>query len=157
MAPTKKYVGAIDQGTSSTRFMIFDHQGAVVATFQKEHTQHFPQAGWVEHDALEIWERTCEVVTGALGRAKLAASDLAAVGITNQRETTLVWDRHTGKPLHNAVVWNCTRTNSLAAKTVARLGGKDALRAKTGLPIASYFSATKVQLFSSSSSHLPMR
>jgi glycerol kinase len=98
------YVGAIDQGTTSTRFMIFDHGGNVIGVDQKEHEQIFPKAGWVEHDPDEIWTRTQEVVKGALQKAELQASDLAAVGITNQRETTVVWDKATGAPIHNALV-----------------------------------------------------
>src|SRR5271157_3760487 len=99
------YVGALDQGTTSTRFMIFDHAGAVVAVDQKEHEQIYPKPGWVEHDANEIWTRSVEVIRGCLAKAGVAASDLAAVGVTNQRETTVVWDRRSGKPIHNAIVW----------------------------------------------------
>ena len=105
-----KYVGALDQGTTSTRFMIFDHAGAVVAIDQKEHEQIYPKPGWVEHDAIEIWTRCQEVIAGALAKAGITAADLAAVGITNQRETTLVWDRKTGQPVYNAIVWQDTRT-----------------------------------------------
>src|SRR5215831_3803076 len=103
------YVGAIDQGTSSTRFMIFDHAGKVIALDQKEHRQLYPQPGWVEHDPLEIWASVQEVIGGAVRKANLTAADLVAVGITNQRETTVVWDKATGKPVHSAIVWQDTR------------------------------------------------
>src|SRR6187402_2753569 len=138
------YVGAIDQGTTSTRFMIFDHGGTVIGVDQKEHEQIFPKAGWVEHDANEIWTRTQEVVKGALQKAKLQASDLAAVGITNQRETTVVWDRATGVPIHNALVWQDTRTDKICDELTAD-GGQDRFRASTGLPIATYFSGPKIR------------
>ncbi len=107
------YVGALDQGTTSTRFMIFDHGGAVVAVDQKEHEQIFPKPGWVEHDPKEIWQRSQEVIAGALKKAGIAASDLAAVGITNQRETAVVWDRNTGEPVYNALVWQDTRQQDI--------------------------------------------
>ena len=106
-----EYVGALDQGTTSTRFMIFNHGGDVVDFDQKEHEQIYPKPGWVEHDANEIWERSQEVIKGALDKAGIKASDLAAVGITNQRETTVLWDRNTGQPVHNALVWQDTRTD----------------------------------------------
>ncbi len=138
------YVGAIDQGTTSTRFMIFDHGGTVIGVDQKEHEQIFPKAGWVEHDANEIWTRTQEVVKGALQKAKLQASDLAAVGITNQRETTVVWDKATGVPIHNALVWQDTRTDKICDELTAD-GGQDRFRASTGLPIATYFSGPKIR------------
>ena len=138
------YVGAIDQGTTSTRFMIFDHGGTVIGVDQKEHEQIFPKAGWVEHDATEIWTRTQEVVKGALQKAKLQASDLAAVGITNQRETTVVWDKTTGVPIHNALVWQDTRTDKICDELSAD-GGQDRFRASTGLPIATYFSGPKIR------------
>ena len=139
-----QYVGALDQGTTSTRFMIFDHSGQVVAIHQKEHEQIYPKPGWVEHDAAEIWSRSQEVITGALDKAKIKATDLAAVGITNQRETTLVWDRKTGKAVHNAIVWQDTRTDTII-NDFARDGGQDRLRAKVGLPLATYFSGPKVK------------
>ena len=138
------YVGALDQGTTSTRFMVFDHRGQVVAVDQKEHEQIYPKPGWVEHDANEIWERSQEVTQGALSKASLSASDLAAVGITNQRETTLVWDRNTGEPVHNAIVWQDTRTDQICNELAAE-GGQDRFRAKVGLPIATYFSGPKVK------------
>jgi glycerol kinase len=138
------YVGALDQGTTSTRFMVFDHGGQVVSIDQKEHEQIFPKPGWVEHDANEIWARSQEVIQGALSKANLSVSDLAAVGITNQRETTLVWDKNTGEPVHNAIVWQDTRTDVICNELAAD-GGQDRFRAKTGLPIATYFSGPKVK------------
>ena len=138
------YVGALDQGTTSTRFMVFDHHGQVVAVDQKEHEQIYPKPGWVEHNAKEIWERSQEVIQGALSKAGLSASDLAAVGITNQRETTVVWDRNTGEPVHNAIVWQDTRTDQICNELAAE-GGQDRFRAKVGLPIATYFSGPKVK------------
>ena len=134
-----EYVGALDQGTTSTRFMIFDHGGQVIGVDQKEHEQIFPKPGWVEHDANEIWERSQEVIAGALEKSNVAASDLAAIGITNQRETTVVWDRSTGQPIHNALVWQDTRTDQICNELIAD-GGQDRFREKTGLPIATYFS-----------------
>ncbi len=139
-----KYVGALDQGTTSTRFMIFDHSGAVIAVDQKEHEQIFPKPGWVEHDAIEIWQRTQEVITGALRKANITASDLAGVGITNQRETAVVWDKTTGKPVHNAIVWQDTRTDTICNE-LAKQGGQDRFREKVGLPLATYFSGPKVK------------
>lgn len=139
-----RFVGAIDQGTTSTRFMVFDHQGREVARHQLEHVQVLPRAGWVEHNPVEIWERTSAVVKTALGKARLDASDLAAVGITNQRETTIVWDRRTGRPLHNAIVWQDTRTDAIAA-ALDRDGRGDVVRHRAGLPPATYFSGGKLQ------------
>ena len=139
-----RYVGALDQGTTSTRFMIFDHAGAVVAVDQKEHEQIYPKPGWVEHDANEIWTRSVEVIRGCLAKAGVAASDLAAVGVTNQRETTVVWDRRSGKPIHNAIVWQDTRTADICNE-LAKDGGQDRLRPKVGLPLATYFSGPKVK------------
>jgi glycerol kinase len=139
-----EYVGALDQGTTSTRFMIFDHGGAVVAVDQKEHEQIYPKPGWVEHDPKEIWTRSTEVTEGALKKANIAASDLAAVGITNQRETTVVWDRNTGDPVYNALVWQDTRQQDIVDSLSAD-GGQDRFRDKTGLPLATYFSGTKVR------------
>ena len=138
------YVGALDQGTTSTRFMIFDHGGNVIGVDQKEHEQIFPKPGWVEHDPKEIWTRSTEVTEGALKKAGIAASDLAAVGITNQRETTVVWDRNTGEPVYNALVWQDTRQQDIV-DTLSADGGQDRFRAKTGLPLATYFSGTKVR------------
>ena len=139
-----QYVGALDQGTTSTRFMIFDHAGQVVGIDQKEHEQIFPKPGWVEHDPAEIWTRCVEVIRGGLAKAGITAKDLAAVGITNQRETTVVWDRKTGKPVHNAIVWQDTRTDTIINE-FAKDGGQDRLRAKVGLPLATYFSGPKVK------------
>ncbi len=139
-----KYVGAIDQGTTSTRFMVFDHAGQVIAVHQLEHQQIYPQPGWVEHNPLEIWERTQQVIKGALEKSKIDPADLAAIGVTNQRETTVVWDRRTGKPFYNAIVWQCTRTKDMCDE-LAREGGQDRFRAKTGLPIATYFSGPKIK------------
>jgi glycerol kinase len=140
----KNYVGAIDQGTTSTRFIVFDRQGRVVATAQKEHAQHTPHPGWLEHDPAEIFRNVRETAAEALIRADIRASDLHAVGITNQRETTVLWDRHTGAPLHRAIVWQDTRVDAAVA-ALARAGHADAIRARTGLPLASYFSALKLQ------------
>ena len=139
-----RYVGAIDQGTTSTRFIVFDSGGAIIALAQTEHAQIMPQPGWVEHDASEIWVNTQVVVAAALAEAGLAASDLAAVGITNQRETTLLWDKSSGQPVHNALVWMDTRTETLVS-TFAAEGGQDRFRAKTGLPLATYFSGLKLR------------
>jgi glycerol kinase len=139
-----RYIGAIDQGTTSTRFIVFDRSGETIATAQMEHQQIYPQPGWVEHDPLEIWRNTQSVISEALHNAGLAAHDLAAVGITNQRETTLLWDRATGAPVHNALVWQDTRVDPLVA-AYTRDGGQDRFRAQTGLPLASYFSGLKLQ------------
>jgi glycerol kinase len=139
-----KYVAAIDQGTTSTRFMVFDHDSQVVGVDQKEHRQIYPQPGWVEHDPMEIWERTQEVIRGGLARANIAADQLAAIGITNQRETTVVWDKRTGRPYCNAIVWQDTRTADICDK-LARDEGQDRFRSKVGLPLATYFSGPKIQ------------
>jgi glycerol kinase len=138
------FIGAVDQGTTSTRFMVFDHDGREVARHQLEHEQVLPRAGWVEHDPLEIWDRTQTVIGTTLTRAGIAGSDLAAIGVTNQRETAVVWDRHTGRPLHNAIVWQDTRTAAIARALDAD-GRGDVIREKAGLPPATYFSAGKVQ------------
>jgi glycerol kinase len=137
------YVGAIDQGTTSTRFMLFDRDARIVAADQREHEQINPRPGWVEHDPLEIWRRTCEVIETALERAGAKASDVQAIGITNQRESTVVWDRASGEPVHNAIVWQDTRTEPLV-RTLAGEQGSDRLRERTGLPLSSYFSGPKV-------------
>ena len=139
-----RYVGSIDQGTTSSRFIIFDKQGDIVAVDQKEHAQIYPRPGWVEHDAAEIWRNTQDVIAGALKKGGLSARDLVSVGITNQRETSLLWDRSTGAPVHNALVWMDTRTDALVA-SFEKDGGKDRLRAKTGLPLATYFSGLKLR------------
>ena len=144
MAETKQYVGAIDQGTTSTRFMIFDHDGHEVAKHQLEHEQILPQAGWVEHDANEIWECTQEVITAAMGKAGITADSLAAVGVTNQRETTVVWDKRTGEPYYNAIVWQDTRTDKIASALDAS-GKGELIRDRAGMPPAPYFSGGKIQ------------
>ena len=138
------FVGAVDQGTTSTRFMVFDHAGQVRARHQLEHEQILPRAGWVEHDPLEIWERTQSVIRSALSASGLVASDLAACGITNQRETTVVWDRRTGRPYGNAIVWQDTRTDRIAS-ALERDGHGELIRERAGLPPATYFSGGKVQ------------
>ena len=140
----KKYIASIDQGTTSTRFIIFNHAGEVVAVDQKEHRQIYPKPGWVEHDPLEIWVRTHEVMKGALDKGGIDAIDIAAIGITNQRETAMVWNKHTGEPIYNAIVWQDTRTDEICNE-LAKEGGQDRLRAKTGLPLATYFSGPKVK------------
>ncbi len=137
-----EYIGALDQGTTSTRFMVFDRGGRVVSTHQEEHRQIFPKPGWVEHDALEIWERSRQVISKGLQRGGLRPVDLAAVGITNQRETAVVWERATGKPIHNAIVWQDTRTADLCNELAAE-GGPDRFRKQTGLPLATYFAGPK--------------
>ena len=137
------YICAIDQGTTSTRAIIFDHEGRAVASGQMEHQQVFPQAGWVEHDPMEIWSNTREVIGQALGKANITRHDIAAVGITNQRETAIVWDSRTGTPVYNAIVWQDTRTQELIDQ-LATQGGLGRFSQKTGLPLATYFSASKI-------------
>lgn len=139
-----RYVGGLDQGTTSTRFMIFDHQGKEVARHQKEHQQILPQSGWVEHDPIEIVKNSEEVITLALQNAQLNAADLAAFGLTNQRETTVAWNRTNGVPYYNAIVWQDTRTAEIAERLKAS-GQGEMIRNKTGLPPSTYFSATKMQ------------
>jgi len=139
-----EFVGAIDQGTTSTRFMVFDHDGKEVAKHQLEHEQILPQAGWVEHNPTEIWERTSAVIQSALQKANLHAGDLAAVGVTNQRETTVVWDKRNGRPYYNAIVWQDTRTDRIAS-ALDKDGRGDVIRAKAGLPPATYFSGGKIK------------
>ena len=138
------FVGAVDQGTTSSRFMIFDHDGNEVGKHQLEHEQIMPQAGWVEHNPLEIWERTQTVIGSAMMQHNLCASDLDSLGITNQRETTVVWNKKTGRPLYNAIVWQDTRTDKIAS-ALEREGKGEVIRAKAGIPPAAYFSAGKVQ------------
>ncbi|HEX7117131.1 MAG TPA: glycerol kinase GlpK [Steroidobacter sp.] len=140
----RHFIGALDQGTTSTRFIVFDASGSIVSLAQKEHAQIYPQPGWVEHSPVEIVRNTQAVIVEALARARLGARDLLAVGITNQRETTLLWERRTGRPVHNAIVWQDTRVESLVARYAAE-GGKDRFRDLTGLPLASYFSALKLK------------
>jgi glycerol kinase len=139
-----KYAAAVDQGTTSTRFMVFNHSGQVVCFDQKEHEQIYPKPGWVEHDPIEIWTRTVEVIKGALDKGGIDAKDLAAVGITNQRETTVVWNRFTGKPYYNAIVWQDTRTADICNE-LAKDGGQDRFRPHVGLPLATYFSGPKIR------------
>lgn len=138
------YIGAVDQGTTSTRFIVFDRSGRVVAIAQKEHEQIYPNPGWVEHNPEEIWRRTREVIGEAMSLAKLRPADLAAIGITNQRETTVVWNRKTGKPVCNALVWQDTRVVHYVSE-LARVGGQDRFRPKTGLPLTTYFSGLKIR------------
>ncbi|HZU40453.1 MAG TPA: glycerol kinase GlpK [Solirubrobacteraceae bacterium] len=138
------YVGAIDQGTTSTRFILFDRDGRVVHVDQREHEQITPRAGWVEHDPHEIWMRTREVIAGALASSPAEAGELAAIGITNQRETTVLWDRETGEPIHPAIVWQDTRTGSLV-RELAGEAGLDRLREAVGLPLSTYFSGPKIR------------
>jgi len=139
-----KYAAAVDQGTTSTRFMIFDHKGQVVGVAQKEHEQIYPKPGWVEHDALEIWTRTQEVIKSGLQASGVSPKDIAAVGVTNQRETTVVWEKATGKPVYNAIVWQDTRTDKIC-NDLANSGGQDRFRPKVGLPLATYFSGPKIK------------
>lgn len=141
---SKNYIGAIDQGTTSTRFIIFDRSGRIVSVAQREHEQVYPKPGWVEHDPEEIWRRTQEVIADAMQQRALAAGDLAAMGITNQRETTVLWNRTTGQPLHNALVWQDTRVEDDVA-AFSQSGGQDRFREKTGLPLATYFSGLKIR------------
>lgn len=138
------FIGAVDQGTTSSRFMIFDHGGNEVARHQLEHEQILPRPGWVEHDPVEIWERTNSVIQNALRTAGLNGTDLDAIGITNQRETTVVWDPRTGRPYCNAIVWQDTRTDSIA-KALENEGHGEVIRRKSGLPPATYFSGGKIK------------
>src|SRR3954453_7903818 len=135
------YIGAIDQGTTSTRFIVFDRDGKIVAVDQREHEQITPKAGWVEHDAKEIWTRTREVIGGVLASTPLEAGDISADGTTNQREPPVVWNRETGEPVYNAIVWQDTRTDAI----VRELGDVDQLREATGLPLSTYFAGPKIK------------
>jgi len=138
-----RYIGALDQGTTSTRFLLFDHDGRIAGSHQLEHEQIYPRPGWVEHDPLELWQRTREVITGALRSAAIGPEAIEAVGVTNQRETTIVWNRSTGRPYHNAVVWQDTRTREICNALAGEIGPSE--REKTGLPVSTYFSATKLK------------
>jgi glycerol kinase len=138
------YIGALDQGTTSTRFIVFDRAGKIASVAQKEHRQIYAQPGWVEHEPEEIWLRTQEVIAAAMAQRGLAAKDLAAIGITNQRETVVLWDRRTGRPVANAIVWQDTRTDDFV-REFSMNGGQDRYRAKTGLPLATYFSGLKIR------------
>jgi glycerol kinase len=139
----KRYIAAIDQGTTSSRCIVFDADGSIVSVAQKEHDQIFPKPGWVEHDALEIWANVQEVVQEAIEEAELKPADIAAIGITNQRETTVVWDKKTGKPVHNAIVWQDTRTDQLV-KELGDTVGPERFKERTGLPLATYFAGPKL-------------
>ncbi|MEN8243158.1 MAG: FGGY family carbohydrate kinase, partial [Chloroflexota bacterium] len=139
-----EFIGAIDQGTTSTRFIIFTRQGTMLASYQLEHEQIYPKPGWVEHDPLEIWQRTQQVIKKGLNFASINGSQLAALGITNQRETTVVWDKRTGQPYYNAIVWQDTRTDQICQQLAAN-GGQDRFREKTGLPLTTYFSGPKIK------------
>jgi glycerol kinase len=142
--PTERYVAAIDQGTASSRCLVFDRRARIVSVAQKEHRHYFPRPGWVEHDPEEIWRNVLEVVDEALAKAELSPADLSALGIANQRETTVLWDRRTGMPVHNAINWEDTRTDQLC-RELSSHGGQGRFREKTGLPIATYFSGPKVR------------
>lgn len=139
-----RFIGAIDSGTTSTRFMLFDERGAIVDFDQREHAQIFPQSGWVEHDPMEIWERARQVIGATMASARIDAGDIAAIGITNQRETAIVWNRHTGKPIYNAIVWQDTRTDRICRR-LQDAGHADLIYHRTGLPIATYFSGPKIR------------
>ncbi len=139
-----KYVMAVDQGTTSTRAIIFDQGGNIITSAQKEHEQVYPKAGWVEHDPMEIWNTTREVLRGAIDKAEVKESDISALGVTNQRETTVVWNKKTGKPIYNAIVWQDTRTDKIC-NDLTKEGGQDRFREKTGLPLATYFSGPKIK------------
>jgi len=139
-----RYVAALDQGTTSTRFIVFDGGGKIVSLAQREHQQLYPRPGWVEHDPGEIWRRTQEVIGEAMQRKRIRPQDIAAVGITNQRETTILWDRKTGKPIANAIVWQDTRTED-SVRDFSRRGGQDRFRAQTGLPLSTYFSGLRIR------------
>lgn len=138
-----KVIAALDQGTTSTRCILFDHDGKIVASDQKEHSQIFPKPGWMEHDPLEIWKNTREVLTGAIYNSSIGKEDIAAIGITNQRETTILWNKNTGKPYHNALVWQDTRTDEICNK-LGMVEGQGRFRKTTGLPLATYFSGPKI-------------
>ncbi|MFZ0614346.1 MAG: glycerol kinase GlpK [Desulfobacterales bacterium] len=139
-----KYIGALDLGTTSNRFMVFDRRGRIIGIDQMEHAQIFPQPGWVEHDPLEIWRNSQSVIKGALGKTGISGADLAAIGITNQRETVVLWDKKSGRPFYNAIVWQCTRTDDICRRLAAE-HGQDRFREKTGLPVATYFSGPKAR------------
>src|SRR5271165_4171855 len=138
-----RYVAAIDQGTTSTRLILFDADGRIAAADQREHAQIHPRAGWVEHDPAEVWRRTREVIAAALASPGVSAGEIAAISITNQRETTVVWDRETGEPVHNAIVWQDTRTDDLVRELAGDVG-VDRLRERVGLPLSTYFSGPKI-------------
>ncbi|MGB5423660.1 MAG: glycerol kinase GlpK [Desulfobacterales bacterium] len=139
-----QYIGALDLGTTSNRFIVFDHQGRIIGFDQMEHEQILPRPGWVEHDPMEIWRNSQAVIKGALGKTGINGGDLVAIGITNQRETAVLWDKNSGRPLYNAIVWQCTRSDAICRRLSAE-HGQDRFREKTGLPIATYFSGPKVR------------
>src|SRR5208282_1755506 len=138
------YIAAIDQGTTSSRFIVFDRAGRIISAAQREHAQIYPNPGWVEHDPTEIWRCVCDVIQEAMAARSLQPSDLSAIGITNQRETTVVWNRKTGQPVHNAIVWQDTRVSVAVAEFTAH-GGQDRYRSRTGLPLSTYFSGLKLR------------
>ncbi|MGA9477797.1 MAG: glycerol kinase GlpK [Desulfobacterales bacterium] len=139
-----QYIGALDLGTTSNRFIVFDHQGRIIGFDQMEHKQILPRPGWVEHDPMEIWRNSQAVIKGALGKTGISGNDLVAIGITNQRETAVLWDKNSGRPFYNAIVWQCTRSDDICRRLSAE-HGQDRFREKTGLPIATYFSGPKVR------------
>ena len=139
-----KYVGSIDLGTTSVRFILFDKKGNIFGSEQKEHRQIFPKPGWVEHDPLEIWKNTCSVIKEVMGKPCVSVASIDSIGITNQRETSVVWNRKTGKPYYNAIVWQCTRTDDICKNLLAETG-EEFFSKKTGLPVATYFSGPKVK------------
>jgi len=141
---TGKYIGAIDQGTTSTRFVLFDCEARVVSTHQLEHQQIYPQPGWVEHNPIEIWNRTQEAIRGALAKKSINPKDIAAIGVTNQRETTVIWNKKTGECYYNAIVWQCVRTRDIC-NALAEDGGANRFQSKVGLPISTYFSGPKIK------------
>ena len=144
MSAEKKYVVALDQGTTSSRAIVFDQDANIVGTSQREFTQHYPKAGWVEHDPMEIWATQSSVFTEVLAKTGLRSEEIAAIGITNQRETTVVWEKATGKPIYNAIVWQCRRTAAICEELKAR-GLEEYVRENTGLVLDAYFSGTKVK------------
>ncbi len=139
-----KYIGAIDLGTTSNRFIIFDHKGNSIGVDQMEHEQIFPKPGWVEHDPMEIWLNTKTIIENCLDKTGISGNEIAGIGITNQRETTVVWNKNTGKPYYNAIVWQCTRTDKIC-NDLSKVLGQDRFRNKTGLPVATYFSGPKIK------------
>ncbi|WZU00766.1 hypothetical protein MGH68_14745 [Erysipelothrix sp. D19-032] len=140
----KKYIIALDQGTTSSRAIMFDRDQNIIATAQTEFTQFYPKAGWVEHDPMEIWATQSAVLNDVVARSGVALEDIDSIGITNRRETTIVWDKHTGRPIYHAIVWQCRRTSQIASQLVSD-GHKDLIQDKTGLEVDAYFSGTKIQ------------
>ncbi|MET4756693.1 glycerol kinase [Endozoicomonas sp. NE40] len=144
MTTEKKYVVSLDQGTTSSRAIIFNHDGDIVGTSQREFTQYYPQPGWVEHDPMEIWATQSSVLTEVLAKTGIRSDEVAALGITNQRETTVVWDKNTGRPVYNAIVWQCRRTTDICEQ-LKRDGLESHIRETTGLVLDAYFSGTKIK------------